>query len=329
MMMEDTEASDAYFSTSTPPLDLSAALVRVTALVERALIAGTCVAFVTSGGTTVPLERNTVRFLDNFSTGVRGAACVEALLARGYFVVCLRRTGSAAPFARTLAGVNGDISGGTSSIATGFETRFFDALEIDKEGHIQFNAGAKVVAALTAYRAVVLKGSLEQVDFISASDYFWFLRAISCALAPLKRNVMGLFAAAVSDFHVPPNSLVEHKLGSSLGSLGLTLELSPTPKLLGVLRRTWAPALFAVSFKLETDSAILESKARGAVAAYGVHCVVANELTTRRDKVVLISGEADDPIETLERLETIPEIEPLLIDALIQRHQIYQNSEFL
>ena len=30
-----------------------------------------------SGGTTVPVERNTVRFLDNFSSGQRGAASAE------------------------------------------------------------------------------------------------------------------------------------------------------------------------------------------------------------------------------------------------------------
>ena len=35
------------------------------------------VAFVTSGGTLVPLENNTVRFIDNFSTGTRGAVSAE------------------------------------------------------------------------------------------------------------------------------------------------------------------------------------------------------------------------------------------------------------
>ena len=32
---------------------------------------------VTSGGTTVPLERRCVRFIDNFSSGNRGAASTE------------------------------------------------------------------------------------------------------------------------------------------------------------------------------------------------------------------------------------------------------------
>ncbi|OTF72513.1 hypothetical protein BLA29_009374 [Euroglyphus maynei] len=32
---------------------------------------------ITSGGTTVPMEHNTVRFIDNFSAGTRGSASVE------------------------------------------------------------------------------------------------------------------------------------------------------------------------------------------------------------------------------------------------------------
>lgn len=38
---------------------------------------------VTSGGTTVPLERNCVRFIDNFSKGTRGALSAEQFLQVG------------------------------------------------------------------------------------------------------------------------------------------------------------------------------------------------------------------------------------------------------
>ena len=44
---------------------------------------GRPVAVVTSGGTTVPLERNCVRFIDNFSRGQRGALSAEQLLQVG------------------------------------------------------------------------------------------------------------------------------------------------------------------------------------------------------------------------------------------------------
>lgn len=36
---------------------------------------------VTSGGTSVPLEKNTVRSIENFSTGKRGAASAECVRA--------------------------------------------------------------------------------------------------------------------------------------------------------------------------------------------------------------------------------------------------------
>ncbi|XP_012999704.1 phosphopantothenate--cysteine ligase isoform X2 [Cavia porcellus] len=44
---------------------------------------GRRVVLVTSGGTKVPLEARPVRFLDNFSSGRRGAASAEAFLAAG------------------------------------------------------------------------------------------------------------------------------------------------------------------------------------------------------------------------------------------------------
>jgi phosphopantothenate---cysteine ligase (ATP) len=42
------------------------------------------VAFVTSGGTSVPLEKNTVRSIENFSTGRRGALSAEYFLKMGF-----------------------------------------------------------------------------------------------------------------------------------------------------------------------------------------------------------------------------------------------------
>lgn len=59
---------------------------------------GRPVAVITSGGTKVPLEQNTVRFIDNFSSGERGALSAEAFLSLGYRVLFLYRTGSVVPF---------------------------------------------------------------------------------------------------------------------------------------------------------------------------------------------------------------------------------------
>ncbi|KAK3246574.1 hypothetical protein CYMTET_43888 [Cymbomonas tetramitiformis] len=77
-------------------------------------------------------------------------------------------------------------------------------------------------------------------------------------------------------------------------SEGLNLHLDPVPKMLGALRKEWAPQAFHVSFKLETDEEILAYKAVGALRKYDLHCVVANELHTRKDRVILISLNNDD-----------------------------------
>lgn len=55
---------------------------RVAKFVHTAISNNKKVAIVTSGGTTVPLEKNTVRFIDNFSTGARGATSAEYSLER-------------------------------------------------------------------------------------------------------------------------------------------------------------------------------------------------------------------------------------------------------
>ncbi|KAL7462864.1 hypothetical protein ACHAXS_005683 [Conticribra weissflogii] len=71
-------------------------------------------ALVTSGGTAADLEINAVRFLDNFSTGLRGAVSVEEFLKRGYAVIHLQREGSASPFGRLVAdALNGSLEGGS------------------------------------------------------------------------------------------------------------------------------------------------------------------------------------------------------------------------
>lgn len=65
------------------------------------------IALITSGGTATDLEVNSVRFLDNFSTGLRGAVSAEQFLRRGYAVIHLWREGSAAPYTRTLSAALG------------------------------------------------------------------------------------------------------------------------------------------------------------------------------------------------------------------------------
>ncbi|KAJ1493050.1 DNA/pantothenate metabolism flavoprotein [Baffinella frigidus] len=88
-----------YFAASPAPASCSAARASITSFVQSHCgAAGRRVVLVTSGGTTVPLERNTVRFIDNFSTGSRGGKSAECFLDQGYAVIFLHRSGSIEPF---------------------------------------------------------------------------------------------------------------------------------------------------------------------------------------------------------------------------------------
>lgn len=51
-------------------------------------------------------------------------------------------------------------------------------------------------------------------------------------------------------------------------------EVIPRLLLVGHLRQDWAPTAFIVSFKLETDDALLRLKAETALRRYRVHAVV-------------------------------------------------------
>jgi hypothetical protein len=93
---------------------------------------------------------------------------------------------------------------------------------------------------------------------------------------------MFYLAAAISDFYIPWGNVPTHKLQSRDGPLDLKLQ--QVPKCLGALRSEWAPEAFHVSFKLETDEQLLLNKSKQSICNYGVHCVIANELSTRTER---------------------------------------------
>ncbi|MQM02422.1 hypothetical protein Taro_035193 [Colocasia esculenta] len=131
---------------------------------------------------------------------------------------------------------------------------------------------------------------------------------------------LGMFylAAAVSDFYVPWESMAEHKIQSAGGPLDM--RLAPVPKMLSLLRKEWAPTAFCISFKLETDADILLKKADSALRKYQMHVVVANELLTRKEEVVVVT---DNEKIKVCRDEQYSEVEEKLIDLLVERHSQY------
>lgn len=81
-----------------------------------------------------------------------------------------------------------------------------------------------------------------------------------------------------------------HKMQSSEG---LELKLDQVPKMLAKLTSEWAPKSYVVSFKLETDEAILIKKAENSIISYNVNLVIANLLHTRRDSCLIVERNSD------------------------------------
>jgi phosphopantothenate-cysteine ligase len=130
-------------------------------------------------------------------------------------------------------------------------------------------------------------------------------------MQPLGPRAVFYLAAAVSDFFIPKDRLVKHKIQSSeefsdynsfaddhtnhlppaarTEGKKLVIDLEPVPKFLKSLVDGWAPQGMIVSFKLETDPSILVAKARHSLEKYAHHLVIGNLLSTRKWEVVFVS----------------------------------------
>lgn len=321
---EDQRRSDDYFRKTSAPKWSDERRKQVETFLDHHSVVGKCVAVVTSGGTTVPLERNTVRFLDNFSTGSRGAASVEHLLGLGYAVIYMNRPGSVAPFARHLQ----------RATCSSLDMKFLQHVDvpISMRGNVHDHqirlliedpiAKKNVVDAVTGLRKVHATNTLLTLPFTSVDDYFFMLRIVATCVAPWKERAVFLLAAAVSDFYIPQSNLPEHKIQSRAGPLELTLQ--QVPKMLGVLRRHWAPQSFVVSFKLETDWDVLRKKAKQAISKYAMHLVIANELHSRFNEILLIT---DTDERSITRSKPEADIEEALIEAVARMHYQYIASQ--
>ncbi|KAL2074263.1 hypothetical protein VTL71DRAFT_8041 [Oculimacula yallundae] len=308
-----------YFSENPAPANLSKHTQLAEEFINSHALAGRRVVLVTSGGTTVPLERQTVRFIDNFSAGTRGATSAEYFLEAGYAVIFLHRQFSLLPYSRHY------------SHATDC---FLDFLHEGKDGNVVANEEyrEKMLGVLRKYNAAKEKNMLLTLPFTTINDYLFVLRAIAQLMRPLGSRGLLYLAAAVSDFFVPPERMVEHKIQSTTAtdslaqnqkdelqdqppkpseedeetfdnfdsspriprSKRLIVDLDPVPKFLKNLVDGWAPEGMIVSFKLETDPEILVHKAQYSLDRYQHHLVIGNLLATRKWEVVFVTKGMSD-----------------------------------
>ena len=294
--MSDT-AESQYFTNNPAPKSLQAHLALARNFINFHVEHSNRVVLVTSGGTTVPLENQTVRYIDNFSAGTRGATSAEYFLEAGYAVIFLHRQFSLLPYSRHYS--HNDRS-------------FLDYMS-EENGRVTVNEEHQpgMLDVLRQYTAAKRDNKLLIMSFVTITDYLWELREVAKLMRPLRRYALFYLAAAVSDFFVPSDRMVEHKIQSSedfanassgenqaqpaARTVGksLIIDLEPVPKFLHQLVDGWAPEGMIVSFKLETDPSLLVTKARYSLQKYQHHLVIGNLLSTRKWEVVFVSPEGE------------------------------------
>jgi phosphopantothenate-cysteine ligase len=287
---------------------------------------------ITSGGTMVPLEKNMVRFIDNFSQGDRGSISADYFLSKGYSVVYLYRRGSKTPLTRgfsTFVSSKVDVTLVSKIDSQAFAAKEEICFKISKQAKSLLQLESKIVSLAFENKQLVL------FPFESVQNYLDLLRITAESLAPLGPRVCYYLAAAVSDFYIPEEQMVEHKIQSSTG---LTLHLHQVPKMLPVLTQVWAPHSYVVSFKLETDKNILLSKAKQAIMKYHVHQVIANLLPTRKVECFSIQPtgsstgmqlkESDFVVDNLVKSSSQLDIEELIVGNVVQKHFDFMVSEY-
>ncbi|KAM0696385.1 hypothetical protein Q7P36_003631 [Cladosporium allicinum] len=296
-----------YFAANPEPasLDQTASLARD--FINHHAANNRRVALVTSGGTTVPLENQTVRFIDNFSAGTRGATSAEYFLENDYAVIFLHRQFSLLPYSR-------HYSHSTNC--------FLDFMTSNASGEVVVDSSyqSQMSAVLQRYERAKRENALLLLPFTTVNEYLWDLRALATLMQPLGANGLFYLAAAVSDFFVPAQRMVEHKIQSSedfthanvgqssspsstsatngesttpaahMSGKSLIIDLDPVPKFLKQLVDAWAPRSMIVSFKLETDEDLLAEKSDYALKKYAHHLVIGNLLNTRKYEVLFVSA---------------------------------------
>ncbi|CAI7578681.1 unnamed protein product [Penicillium glandicola] len=305
--MSPAAAESVYFNEYPPPKALPRHESLARAFINLHVEENRRVVLVTSGGTTVPLEAQTVRFIDNFSAGTRGATSAEYFLEQGLL-----------PYSRHY------------SHSTNCFLDFMDeapaSADSSNPGHgpimVRDEYQDQMRSVLRKYRYAKQNNRLLLLPFTTVSEYMFELRSLAKLMRPLGPNALFYLAAAVSDFFIPRSRMAEHKIQSgelpphmqgsaissdeiytgeneakpSSNSKKLVVNLDPVPKFLHQLVDGWAPeGSMVVSFKLETDPSLLVYKARTALQRYAHHLVIGNLLSTRKWEVVFITP--DEPHE--------------------------------
>jgi phosphopantothenate-cysteine ligase len=274
------------------------------------------VVLVTSGRMNVPLEKNMVRYISNFSSGSRGAHSAQEFLSNEqYSVIYLHHSSALRPF----------------DIHSSFSVKR-NQIDVNDNGEIVVKASDFqtnfLKKHLQVYKIVKQDQRLLEVQYETLYEYLVLLSSISKMLNDLKHDAIIYSAAAVADFYIPYEEMHEHKIQSrDVPDSKLQISLEQTPKCLEALRFDWCPQAFIVSFKLESDVEIINQKVNDAITKYNVDVVLSNILSTYAHTIHIhyndYSANRQPSSGKKVTVDTTKgeQLEPIIIPELIQAHQ--------
>lgn len=180
----------------------------------------------------------------------------------------------------------------------------------------------------------IFKKNILEISFVNLHEYLYLLETVTemmqTTLKVVEKHprIFLYLAAAVSDFYLPYSSMPEHKIQSrSLGN-GLTIELKNSPKLLKEVRKL-SKGFIMVSFKLETDEEILDSKVEKSFNEYSSDFIVGNLLQSK-DFEVYLYKKVDDlmrkEIFKLGELDGEKTVEDLIVENLVVIGEDEENN---
>lgn len=252
--------------------------------------------------------------MDNFSAGTRGSASAEYFLDQDYAVIFMHRAKSLEPFTRHFTG-----------------QKFLDMLDLRESGpsttiNVKPDSVDVLAPILAKYKHARDNNRLLYINFTSVVDYMWLLRAACECLAGFERHAILYLAAAVSDFYIPADEMPTHKMQSGQGAPTISLQL--VPKMLAPLCSLWIPNAYVASFKLETDESLLIPKSRESLNKYKHKLVIANNLLTRKNRVVFVTPhDSYEIILTRDQQLSGLEIEKPIVADIVCRHERYISQE--
>uniref|UniRef100_A0AC35TRX8 DFP domain-containing protein n=1 Tax=Rhabditophanes sp. KR3021 TaxID=114890 RepID=A0AC35TRX8_9BILA len=266
-------------------------------------------ALITSGGTRVPIEKNTVRSIENFSTGTRGATSAEYFLRNDYAVIFLYRDNSLKPYERNYKDL-------------------FERLTVD------VNDCLKIDDALYYNRFIEdlkeknrFKNNLLMISYDHLNEYVECLGFLLEELQVLSHKLLVYLAAAVSDFYLKEDEMPHHKIQSKGGNLILNLTTVDKESIQELLAKR--KDAFMATFKLETNESLLIEKGKRAFENYKHNVVIGNILDKRKTEIVIMTNHSStlDEINqdwirlTEEEINNNVEIEEKLVEKLINIHK--------